>query len=333
MSEKKCFLAYGRGVTSIPEAGAEKIISGTATLTDIRVLTALCTSRELSGCNFSEVVVLLSEITGIVESKVENALSFWRGCGVLDYIETSDEATPETKPSKAKIKQNEKSAASYTGDQISEILGRDGGKLKNMLDQCQQLVGKMFNTVEVSVIVGLCDWLGLEPEFVVTMTAYYTNKKPGCNVRYLEKAALDLVNNGITTLSELDAYLKEMELYDGVAGKLRSLLGIGGRAYSKKENGMIKRWVKDFSYGEDIIRYAYEITVDNKGEFSFDYANRVLENWFKAGVKTKAEAENSVAQFKHEKESAKDGGSFDTDTFFKLAMKRSYGEIMSEDKK
>ncbi len=329
MSEKKCFIAYGRGVTALPEAGCEKIISGTATLADIRVLTALCANSELSGRSSEEVISYISELTGLVEGKVESAMSFWRGCGVLEYEDGS--ITSEAKPAEHKVKPSEKNAPAYTGPQISELLDRDGGKLKNMIDQCQQLVGRMFNTVESSVMVGLCDWLGLEPEFVVMMVAYYTNKKPGCNVRYLEKAATDLVNNGITTLGDLDIYLKEMELYDGVAGKLRSWLGIGGRSYSKKENGMIKRWVKDFSYGEDVIRYAYEITVDNKGEFSFDYANRVLENWFKGGVKTRSDAENAVSEFKREKENApKDGGSFDTDEFFNLAIKRSYGGMKTE---
>ncbi len=331
MSEKKCFIAYGRGVTALPEAACKKIIAGAATLADIRVLTVLCSNGELSGLDIDELISNVSELTGMVESKVENAVSFWRGCGALEYAETD---ALESKPRAAKLKPSEKYSPTYTGTQISELLDRDGGKLKNMIDQCQQLIGRMFNAIESSVMVGMCDWLGLEPEFVVTMTAYYTNKKPGCNVRYLEKAATDLVNNGITTLHDLDIYLKEMELYDGVAGKLRSWLGIGGRSYSKKENGMIKRWVKDFSYGEDIIRSAYDVTVDNKGEFSFDYANKVLENWFKDGVKTKLDAENAIAAFKREKEnSPKDGGSFDTDEFFNLALKRSYGGMKNENDK
>ncbi len=332
MSEKKCFLAYGRGVTALPRTACEKIISGAATLTDIRVLTALCDNTELSGRDYTEVVAFISESVGVVESNIESAMSFWRGCGVLEYAEPDGSA--EAKPIKAKLKLSEKHTPSYTGTQISELLDKDGGKLKNMIDQCQMLIGRMFNTVESSVMVGMCDWLGLEPEFVVTMTAYYTNKKPGCNVRYLERAAVDLVNNGITTLSDLDAYLREMELYDGIAGKLRSWLGIGGRTYTKKENGMIKRWVKDFSYGEDVIRYAYDVTVDNKGEFSFDYANKVLENWFKGGVKTKSDAESAAMQFKREKEnSPKDGGSFDTDEFFNLALKRSYSGMKNENDK
>ncbi len=328
MSKNKCQLAYGSAVTVLPSEATKKIISGQATLSDIRVLTALCASPELNGEVTETVISALVSTTGLAESKIEAALAFWRGCGTLNYTEFDDtEQNTEgaLAVSQALEKNPQKRTPAYSGVQISELLDRDGGKLKLMIDQCEQFVGHMFNTLETSTMVGICDWLGLEPEFVITMTAYYTKKKPGCNVRYIEKAATDLVNNGITTLSDLDIYMKEMELYDGIAGKLRLWLGIGGRAYTKKENGMIKRWAKDFAYGEDIVRYAYEITVDTKGEFSFDYANAIMENWYRAGVLTKEDAEKAVSAFKQEKEAkSKDGGSFSTDEFFDLAIKRSY---------
>ncbi len=335
MSEK-CRIAYGSRVTVLPGAASKKIINGASTLADIRVLVALCDMAETDGEN---VVSALAEVTGLVESKVENALAFWRGCGVIELTESDDgEATENSsvQPQKVGItpkpKLSGKDIPSYSGSQISELLDRDGGKMKHMVDACQQLLGRMLNSVETASLVGMCDWLGLDSEYIVTMTAYYTKKKPGCNIRYLEKAATDLVNNGITTLEELDVYLKEMELYDGIAGKLRSWLGIGGRAYTQKENGMIKRWVKDFAYNDELIHYAYEITVNSKGEFNFDYANKILENWFRDGVKTKSEAEAKVSAFRQEKENApKDGGSFDTDEFFSLALKRSYSGMKNEE--
>ncbi len=341
MSDNKCRIVYGFGVTAIPEEASKKIISGGATLADIRVLLALCSEPALSGCMAEETVAYISEKTGLVGSMVENALAFWRGCGAVDFTEcdTSGKlAKTETvtekliPPEVDKKLVKSKDIPTYSATQLSELLDRDGGKMKDMVDQCEQLLGRMFNAVESSALVGLCDWLGLDPEFIVTMTAYYSRKKPGCNIRYLEKAATDLVNNGITGLAELDIYLREMELYDGVAGKIRSWLGIGERAYTKKENGFIKRWVKELSYDESVIRYAYEITVDNKGEFIFDYANKILENWFASGVKTLADAEKMVENYKLEKESApKDGGSFDTDEFFNLALKRSYNAMKAEE--
>ena len=330
MSDKKYNVVYGSRCTVIPGTAAEKIIGGHATASDIRVLFAALElySRETPTAS------KIAELTGLAVSEVESSMAYWRGTGIVSVSETV-EVSPNEKnaPDAENGRQNEagekkphrNSAPKYSGAQISDILEKDGGGMKSMIDECQQLVGHIFNPTEISSVVGMCDWLGLTPEFVVTVAAYYTRKKPGCSVRYIERAATDLVNNGITSMKELDEYLKEMELYDGIAGKLRTWLGIGGRAYTQKENGMIKRWVRDFSYGEDVIHLAYEITVDSKGAFNFDYANKILENWYASGVRDLAGANEAVSAFREEKKAKSEtGGSFDTDEFFSLALRRSY---------
>lgn len=340
MANKAYFVNYGTDVTVFPSSAAEKIVSGNATLTDIRVLTAI-----LAECGKREVTAkTVACTTGLAETVVESSVAFWRGVGAIaerDAAEDTEAAesavtdtnvTYESAVSERSEKKLEKeNRPKYTGAQLSELLGKNGGQIKDMIDVCQQVMGRIFNTVEINTMVSLCDWLGLSSDYVVTLCQYFVGKKPGCTVRYIEKAAVDLVNKDIVTLDELDAYLKEMELYDGIAGKLRSWLGIGNRAYTQKENAMIKRWASDFAYGEDTIRYAYEITVDTKGVFSFDYANAILENWYTSGVRSKSDAENAVNRYKNEKESKKkSGGSFDTDEFFGLALKRSYQRMTGE---
>ena len=325
MAEKRYTVDFGEKVTVIPAKAAEKIINGDASLADTRVLLAFIELYQKGEADVNT-VAYLSRLT---VSKVENSIAFWRGSGVISESEvvSDEDSDSEGNAEQPKEKKALKTAEmpKYTGEEISKSLEKDGGRMKVMIDECQQLIGHIFNPSEISAMVGMCDWLGLQPEFIITVTAYYTSKKPGCSVRYIERAATDLVNGGITTLEELDRYLKEMELYDGVAGKIRSWLGIGAREYTKKENGMIKRWVRDYSYGEDIIRFAYEITVDAKGSFSFDYANKILENWYTKGVRSFDDAQNAINDFKAEKEKkATSGGSFDTDEFFGLALKRSY---------
>lgn len=318
MANKAYFVNYGTAVTVIPSSAAEKIISGNASLTDVRVITAILAEG-------GEVTVkTVAEKTGLAESSVETSVAFWRGVGAIGERDAVSEESTAKKPAK-------ETKPKYTGNEISELLGKDGGRIKEMIDICQQLMGRIFNTVETSTMVSLCDWLGLSSDYVVTLCQYLVGKKPGCNVRYIEKVAADMSSKGIITIDDLDAYLKEMELYDGIAGKLRAWLGIGNRVYTQKENGMIKRWARDFGYGEDTIRYAYEITVDTKGVFSFDYANAILENWYTSGVRTKEDAENAVNRYKSEKERRKQsGGSFDTDEFFGLALKRSYQRMAEE---
>ena len=388
MSKVKIKINYGNSVTVFPQKALDKILSGEATVSEIKVLSSiLMYGGTLLYDDIAKTASLSLQDT-------EKAVSFWRGAGVL-AVKTSEENQKDAKPnslndtacitekdSSFKISPDAKSSETsenekkqntsiledkktfdsdtkslcadhdvkyskkalvssempkYSGEDISFLLNKDGGKLRMMIDECQQYVGHIFKPHETETMVGICDWLGVDSDFLITLTAYYTRKKPGCTVRYIEKAAVDLVNAGITTIDDLDAHLKELELYDGLEGKLRNWLGIGGRAYTKKENATIKHWIKDLGYSDDIIKYAYDITVDKKNAFNFDYANKILENRYKNGIKTLSDAENSVREFKHEKENVKDGSntaksSFDVDEFFDLAMKRSYKNMASENK-
>ena len=88
-----------------------------------------------------------------------------------------------------------------------------------------------------------------------------------------------------------------------------------------------------------IITRAYEITVNNTKDASMDYANAVLENWYKASLTTLEAVDESIAARKAEKKAAEAKGtlsSFDTDDFFEAALERSeelYKKIREEAKK
>ena len=358
MSEKKFQINYGNGVTVFPDKTLKLILDGSATLSEIKVLSLVL---KATGDISSEDIATKS---GLSEQDVFNALAFWRGAGILTLKEEKTKAAPPKKeqPStSADTDTNKKEGFSpneekdfptdkatrkkallsaempkYSGQEISSLLEKDGGALRAMLDECQQLIGHIFNPRETETLVGLCDWLGVDTAFVITLTAYCTQKKPGCNVSYVQKTALTLANSGIDTLPLLDEYLKHMEVYDGIAGKLRGWLGIGERAFTQKENSTINHWINDLCYAEDVIKLAYDITVERNMTFKFAYANKILENWYKDGVRTLADAEAREEAFKNEKAAEnnnKEKSSFSTDEFFDLALKRSYEKMASDKNK
>lgn len=335
MQKKSYTVNFGDSVTVFPGKAAKKIIKGEATLEDIRVLTALLSAGE---SKMSE--GKLCAKTGLDEAEVASAMSYWRGVGVITTTaeqDTAPEKAEENSQSIAPATENAEkskpekkvltvdSVPKYSGGEISALLDKEGGKLRDMIDECQQIMGHMFKPNEVDTAVALHDQLGLDAEFIITLVAYCTATTPKCGISYIYKVAIGLVNDGINTIEELDAYIKSKELYDGVAGKLRTLLGIGGRAFTKKESGMINRWANDYGYSFDIIRLAYEVCCDANGKFTFDYASKVLENWYKAGVRTLADAEKEHKAFKEQRQNASGlAKSFDTSEFFSSAISRSY---------
>ena len=338
MQKKTYTVNFGSAVVVFPKKAAKKIISGEATAIDTRVLCALLS---LGDSKITE--AKLCTLTGFDEGEVTSSLSYWRGAGVIscsDEVATvSEEPKKELdvpvvteQPKEKSVDEDSKrkilhstAMPKYSGLEISEMLDKDGGRLREMIDECQQIIGHIFRPNEVNTVLGLCDWLGLEPDYVITIFAYFVEKKPGCNVRYIEKAAIDLVNNDIITLDDLDNYIKERELYEGIAGNLRTLLGIGGRAYTKKENDMINRWASTYGYSFEIIQLAYEICCDANGKFTFAYAGKILETWYNTGVRTLEDAQKEHNAFREQKEKGSDlAKSFDTSEFFSSALSRSY---------
>ena len=57
---------------------------------------------------------------------------------------------------------------------------------------------------------------------------------------------------------------------------------------------------------EDLILYAVRLTKENTGKASFKYADAILKNWERKGIKTLAEAEKVNAKFSGKKSKKKD---------------------------
>ncbi len=286
---------------------------------------------------------------GINEDAVISALEFWKSCGALKFRSPSKKDTDADKPAEGQAaasvgaepdggdenmpdrpKRGIRSAAQlpkYTSGQITSLVDGDS-EMRMMIDYCQQSLGKMFNTAEVEILVGLADFLTLDKKYVMLLVSYCA-KNGKKSLRYIEKLAIDLFDKGVMTYPELEEHLRYMELAGQSEQSMRKLFGIGRRALTKKETDAFLVWCGKYEYPMSIIERAYEITVDNTGGVSIPYTGAILERWYTSGYKTTEDIDRATEEYRHNKENAtvgKGSGSFDTDDFFEAALKRSYGE-------
>lgn len=313
---------YGNGTCVLPSAVLD--VMKRAGAVDLRVLMYLCSNG--GDADMKELIA----VCDCDEDEARDALAFWRGAGV---IEASGEKTAKKQKAVAKkedapeIKEvNKKLRAAdelpnYTSDQLVNILERRSD-IVTLIDECQNIVGKLFGAKEINIIIGLVDYLELDLEYIVTLVTYCASigKK---TLHYIEKTAFGLYDAGICTAEQLSAELERRERAADIEGKIRTLFGIGSRAFTTKEKKFINAWVNEFGYGEDVIRKAYEVTADSTGSASIPYANSVMERWNAEGLRTLEEIEES-----YQKNAAgkSEDGSFDTDSFFAAAVERSLGK-------
>ena len=317
-------IVYGNQVVSFPKSVLDVIKRATAA--ELKVLLCLC------GGDTGADVKKLTRMTGCGADEVRDALAFWRGAGIIepcpdgdadkdiktDESNESKQNADEKKPAKKLARSNE--LPDYTSNQLSDIID-NRSEIATLIDECQRIMGKMFTVKEINVLIGLVDYLGLECEYIMMLLSHCMSigKK---TLHYAEKTAFGLYEAGICTVAELTSEFEKRDRARDIEGKVRSLFGIGERAFTTKEKKNISAWVNDMGYSAEIITKAYEVTVDATGKGSIPYANSVLERWNAAGLRTLQDIEESYKK----KESPLDSeSSFDTDAFFDAAVKRALG--------
>ena len=327
---------YGNKVAVLP-GGALEILPR-AGETDLKVLISLCASGG------SVDAKKLARQLSCSEEEVRESLSFWRGAGVIEQgdgketaVETAEETEPAIEAKKApeiktvKVDKNIETVTPkklkgsdelprYSSEEIADIL-ESRQDTAALIDECQRIIGKVFNLKEINVLMGLVDYLELDCEYILMLTTYCVSlgKK---TLHYVEKLAFALYDAGITTGEMLAEELRRRESAADAEGRIRKLFGVGERAFTTKEKKFISAWINDMGYSIEIIEKAYEVTADATGKGSFPYANSILERWFAAGLRTLEEIEES---YKSGDGGKIQEGSFDTDSFFEAAVKRSLG--------
>lgn len=321
-------IIYGEGVAVFPKSALE--VMKRASADDLRVLLSLC------ACEGNADEKKLAKLTGCKIENVRDALCFWRGAGIIEAAEgkacasdsesaepdeNKETASAEPKTQKKKLQRSEE-LPNYTSAELSDILEKRGDTA-TLINECQNIMGKVFNVHEINVLIGLCDYLTLDTEYIMILLTYCMSigKK---NLHFAEKLAFSLYDAGICTADELSEELRRRELVSSAEGRIRVLFGVGERAFTSKEKKFISAWLGEMAYPIEVIEKAYEITADATGKGSLPYANSIIEKWYAEGLRTLLDVEAYCAKNTEQKKQGE--SSFDMDDFFEAAVKRALGD-------
>lgn len=313
---------YKNQILSLPrEIISEKL--STASKDELKVLLAVFIEQEFEQADMAAKL-------DMTENAFKRALTTWEKAGVISVEKqrSKKKATKAAKHDSTTEKNKETQRVEihttlphYTSTEVAGVVETTNG-CSELLDSCQQILGKMFNAAETAIIVGLVDHLSLSTDYVLLLCSHAAeiDKK---SVRYIEKLALNFFDKDIHTVAELETELRAIEERTSFETFVRTLFGLGKRALIKKEKDYLANWSEKYKFSREIIQRAYEVTVAKTNEPRLSYANAILENWFAAGYKTLADIDKAEAEWTDKKK--QDSGSFDTQEFFEAALMRSYG--------
>lgn len=305
---------YKNKILSLPNEIISQKLS-TATKEELQVLLAVFTEPEFDADDLASRLEMTVNV-------FNRALESWRDCGVLQIEGSADASKAVNKESTGKIQK--KAVAStvsrYTSNELAAVVEKRDG-CTELLDSCQQILGKIFNAAETSIIVGMIEQLSLSHEFILRLCTHAAEMQKK-SVRYIEKMAIDFYDRDITTYSALEEELLKIKDMASFESFIRNLFGTGKRALIKKEKDFLTAWNEKYHFSRDMIQKAYEITVSKTNDSSMSYANAILENWYAAGYKTVEDVD--AAENERNKTAVQNTSSFATDDFYEAALKRSY---------
>lgn len=346
----KIQIQYGNGVCTIPlravtEENAERV--------DLLVLMHLSADPSLA-----DSPELLAKKVGCSRKNAESAIDFWLERGILaktDELQTEQPHTEKTEKTEhifhaEKTVSTELVRPQYSSEELAEMVGRSDGMIRSLIDECQRITGKVFSPTESWRVASLVEHLGLEVEHVLLLFTYCARHEKK-SVAYIENLAYQLYNDGIDTADKFDEYAKRRDEYRQDEELIKHTLDIKGRSPLKREVEAFEKWTREWKLEVGLIRRAYEDTVLKAGKYSLAYMSKILETLHENGIDTVEKAQLQEQHFREDKENKikaaeaalkekktdartvvktkakaeKDGGSFDTDEFVELALRRSYG--------
>lgn len=298
----------------------------------------------------------LAKLADCTADEARAAIRFWQEAGTVTVdgegeaipamasaetaptAEKTEEAKPK-KPARTLLRRADE-LPTYTSTELADLL-EARASVRILVDEAQRMLGKLFNPSELNILVGMLDYLSLSEESILLLLAHC--KRIGkTNLRAIEKYAYSLVDRGITEPAALEEEICVLEELHSFEGEIRTLFGMKSRALTEREAKMLRAW-RSFGYGIEIVRLAYELTVNATSDPSLPYANAILERWNAEGLRNEEEIRASMEASAGDAQGARGqrnrkggkggktasvkpslGNSFDTDDFFEAALQRSF---------
>ncbi len=211
--------------------------------------------------------------------------------------------------------------------------------LYELLGECENLLEKSLEHREAAIITRLAAEKGLSAQYILTMLAFLTDTRTRVSVSILDREIAKRVNDGITTLEELEVYIEERSKEIKGEMELKRLFGL--YSISPKQRAFFKKWLQEYGYSIPIISEAYDISSDATTSPSLPYIDKILTSWHNAGCKTinECRTQNEL----HREEYARSKGSkksadtpksnipkysnYDANEALMRALERSYSDI------
>lgn len=247
----------------------------------------------------------IAEYFRITEEQAEEAVEFWVQANILqasgdrsapqqfDFMQSVAEPVSEPKTaSRSKVQRGSKeikldpSEIAYSLEQSQE--------LQDLFACTEKLFGRMLGHMEQRSLIWIHSYLGMRSEVLLTLLGYCVSIDK-ISMSYAEAIAISWMEHDITTLPLAEAEIKRLTEEHSFIARIRSMFEMQHSPTSQQKK-YIENW-RLAGYSMELIRYAYELTIEKIEKLNFKYINTILEKWTAEGITTAEQAERSRNAF------------------------------------
>ena len=188
---------------------------------------------------------------------------------------------------------------------------QNDNEFKALVNYAEHILGTLLNPSRVSTLLYLYDTLGMQCDVLMGIIAHcVSNDKK--SLRYIQRCAEGIHNDGVVTYKELEAYFASKRRYAEFESVVKRIIGATDRAFTSKEAKLVSVWQNTYKAKKELIEYAYEKCVSATSKPSIPYMSKILESWYNNGIDTIEKAKNLKQKSVEENKTAS-GSSFDFD--------------------
>ena len=238
------------------------------------------------------------------EADVKRAINYWQKAGVLENAQENPSesilieqnrtncsmdievtSTVDKETATAQVQ-----SPAYSAEQVSRL--NNDEEFSQLLYIAQKFLNKAFTPRDCQVFAYLYDTLGMNIGLLEYL-AEYCAQNGHTSVRYLETVALSWHEKGIRTALEAQEYSTS---YTKDAFAVMKAFGLNSRKPAVPEQKLMEKWFKDYGFDRELVLEACSRTINAIHTPSFQYADSILTDWKKAGVKTLADVKGMDAR-------------------------------------
>lgn len=179
---------------------------------------------------------------------------------------------------------------SYSADQITEFTNND--EIKWTMHIVEIYLDRPLKPMDIQLILYLYEELHFSAELIMYLYEYCVSKGKK-NTSYLEAVALTWAEKGIDTEEKAK---EATAIYNEHFGVVNKAFGLN-RAPGQIERQYITKWVEVFHFSDEIITEACNRAILRTQKPDFKYTDKILETWFKKGVKDQADIKRLDEEF------------------------------------